>query len=188
MKILTGELRGRVIPFRPNPKLRPTADKTRKAMIDALAQVLPGRRVLDLFAGTGALGLEALSSGAESAVFVESDAATAGRLEEAVEALGLEDRADVLRLDARDAVKYLAKGAGYFDIVFLDPPYEKGLGLEALEAVSAAGLVGPGAVVVYECASGEKAPAQAGILRAVRRKEYEDTRVTFYQVPEKGED
>jgi 16S rRNA (guanine966-N2)-methyltransferase len=116
---------------------------------------LEGQRVLDLFAGAGALGLEALSRGAAFALFVDTDAAARGAIRDNIEALGLYG---VARIHRRDATDLGVKPAGLgkpFDLVFLDPPYGKGLGEAALARLSEGGWIGPGAIVVFECGAAE---------------------------------
>jgi len=181
VKILTGRLRGRTVPFRPNPHLRPTTDKVRKAIFDSLQGAVEGRRVLDLFGGTGLLGMEALSLGAQSAVFVEKDAVQCRRIEEALESLGVTGAAEVRRADALAAVAAFGRADRRFDLVFLDQPYGEGLGVRALEALAASKLLDEGALVLLECEKDEPAPSAAGALRAVRSSSYGDTRTVLYR-------
>ena len=123
MRIVAGEFGGRrLIPPR-DRRVRPTADRVREAWMSILAAALPGARVLDLYAGSGALGLEALSRGAASAVFVELNPPSLRALEANVAALGVGDRVTVHRGDALRFAERLAPGA--FDLVFADPPYNR---------------------------------------------------------------
>src|SRR5262249_51334975 len=128
MRIVGGRFKGRTIAAPEGRETRPTSDRTREAMFNVLAHAdwapgMEGRRVLDLFAGSGALGLEALSRGAAFALFVETDAAARGVIRDNIEALGL---FGVTRIHRRDATDLGVKPAGLgelFDLVFLDPPY-----------------------------------------------------------------
>ncbi len=180
MKILTGSLRGKTIAFRPNPKLRPTGGKARKAMFDMLQGALEGKSTLDLFSGTGALGFEALSQGAERTVFVESNRNQCQSVARNLESLGLSDRGEVLCLDAVSAIRTLDRRNVYFDFVFMDPPYEKGLGREALEALAASSLVHEGSLIFFEERKNEKKFNVPGNLKEVKSKDYGDTRIRVY--------
>lgn len=180
MRILSGELRGREIRFKPNPHLRPTADKVRKAIFDTLREKVEGAETLDLFSGTGALGLEALSGGAARVTFVEADAGQCKSIRDNLRALGVEDRADVVKSDAIRAVEALGRRGQTYDLVFMDPPYEKGLALKAIEAVSKGGLLREGALAVVECRASEEMPARVGSLGTARTREYGDTRIIIY--------
>jgi 16S rRNA (guanine966-N2)-methyltransferase len=153
--------------------LRPTTDRVRESLFNVLTHldVIPGARVLDLFAGTGALGLEALSRGAAQVTFVDDGRVAQGLIAQNINKLRVRDRTFLLRCDA---TRLPANGGDAFDLVFLDPPYGKGLGEKALAA--AGGWMGPGALVVWE----EAAPMQApeGFELTDRRK-YGDTHVTI---------
>lgn len=124
LRVIGGELGGRRFAAPPGRGTRPTRDAVREAWFSAIAFRLPGARVLDLFAGTGALGIEALSRGAATARFVESDPAAWRVLRQNLEALGLEDRATARRMDAFRALEDTAEGE--FDVALADPPYGRG--------------------------------------------------------------
>jgi 16S rRNA (guanine966-N2)-methyltransferase len=166
MRIVGGRFKGRTIAAPSGAGTRPTADRTREAVFNILAHAewspgMDGRRVLDLFAGSGALGCEALSRGAAFALFVETDAGARGAIRDNIEALGL---FGVSRLHRRDATDLGAKPAGLgdpFDLVFLDPPYKRGLGEAALARLKSGGWIEPGAVAIFEC-SADEAPTTLG--------------------------
>lgn len=161
--------------------MRPTSDRVREAIFDLLGAGVAGASVLDLFAGSGALGLEALSRGASRGVFVESEPAAFGCLRKNIDSLGAEE-AEVFLLDYRRAVRRLRARSMRFDLVFLDPPYGKGLAGAAAAGLSRAGLVGPGGTVVVEEAfrAPESAFPAEWALSADRR--YGDTRVMLFRV------
>ena len=145
---------------------RPTADRTRQALFNVLEHAawspgLDGARALDLFAGSGALGLEALSRGAASCLFVDSDPAAAAAIADNLAALRLSARCAVRR---NDATRLSALGAGEapYDLVFLDPPYARGLVEPALAALLAGGWLTPEALVVVERGEAEPALAAPG--------------------------
>jgi 16S rRNA (guanine966-N2)-methyltransferase len=132
VRIIGGHWRGSKLPVADKPGLRPTADRVRETLFNWLQPVLAGVRVLDLFAGTGALGLEAASRGAASAVLVERDPSLAASLRATAERL----HADRVEVVCEDALRWLARSPSQgFDVVFLDPPFEAGLWQPALAAL-----------------------------------------------------
>ena len=152
MRIVGGEFRGRPLATPRSDAIRPTTDRTRESVFNVLAHrysgKLSGTRVLDLFAGTGALGLEALSRGASYGVFIEESAEGRGLIRSNVESFGLTGRTKIFR---RDATKLGEAGTMQpFDLVFADPPYGKGLGERALESARTGGWLAPGALCVVE--------------------------------------
>jgi len=153
MRIVAGRLRGRALVAPADADIRPTSDKIREAVFNILVHGIPGFslagvRVLDLFAGTGALGLEALSRGAAFCLFVEQDAAARGLIRRNIDALGLTGVTKVFRRDATALGP--AGGRGGFGVVFVDPPYGQGLAERALASAAAGGWLGGGAVAVIE--------------------------------------
>jgi len=133
LRIIGGEFRSRVVAFEPAPGVRATPDRVRQTLFDWLAPVIDGARCLDLFAGSGALGLEALSRGAAHVTFVETGAAQAASIRAALATLGIADRATVV---AGDALALLARPPPQaFEIAFLDPPFDAGLLAPALAAL-----------------------------------------------------
>lgn len=152
MRIISGRFRGKALLPPSDASIRPTADRTREAVFNILASRigvhLDGVRVLDLFAGTGALGLEALSRGAAGIVFVDTGAEARGLIRDHIEAFGAGGVAKLLRRDATDLGP--AGTLGPFDLVFLDPPYGQGLGERALASLAAGNWLAPGATIVLE--------------------------------------
>lgn len=147
---------------------RPTADRTREALFNVLEHApwspgLAGRRVLDLFAGSGALGLEALSRGAAFALFVETDEAARGAIRENIEALGLFGVTRLHRRSATDLGPRPANLGDPFDLVFLDPPYGKGLATLAIEGALSGGWASADALFVVETGADEPRPTQEGL-------------------------
>lgn len=152
MRIVGGEFRGRPLATPRTAAIRPTTDRTREAVFNILAHRFPerldGARVLDLFAGTGALGLEALSRGASYGVFIEESAEGRGLIRTNVETFGLTGRTKIFRRDATAMGE--AGTLAPFGLIFADPPYGKGLGEQALRSAKAGGWLGPGALCVVE--------------------------------------
>lgn len=155
MRIVGGRFRGRALTAPPGDGTRPTGDRVRQAVFNILEHSpwspgLEGRRVLDLFAGSGALGLEALSRGAAFSLFVETDEAARGAIRDNIEALDLFGATRIHRRDATDLGPRPASAGAAFDLVFLDPPYGKGLGERALTSLSDGGWLAPEALAVFE--------------------------------------
>jgi 16S rRNA (guanine966-N2)-methyltransferase len=160
MRIVSGEFRGKALKAPAGQATRPTSDRARQAVFNILehapwSQGVRGLRVIDLFAGSGALGLEALSRGAAFCLFVETDEAARGAIRENVEALQLFGRTRVHRRDATDLGQRPGGDGPAFDLAFLDPPYARGLGEAALARLAAGGWLAPGATVVFERGSDE---------------------------------
>ena len=145
-RIIGGAWRGRRFPVPDVPGVRPTPDRVRETLFNWLAPVITGARCLDLYAGSGALGLEALSRGASRAVFVDRSVQACGAIRRALEILG-SGAGDVRRAEAG---AYLAGPAEAFDVVFLDPPFRQGLVQATLEHVVQGGWLAPGARVYIE--------------------------------------
>lgn len=181
VRIVGGEFRGRALTAPSGWATRPTADRLRQTVFDILTHggygdVLAGARVLDLFAGTGALGLEALSRGAAYALFVEDAVSARAAIRTNVEALGLTGRTRIFR---RDATRLGPAGTvAPFSLAFADPPYGKGLGEQALAAALSGGWLVPGALVVLEESAAVEI-AQVPGLDVVDTRQVGDTRVVF---------
>ncbi|MEP0943014.1 MAG: 16S rRNA (guanine(966)-N(2))-methyltransferase RsmD [Rhizobiaceae bacterium] len=181
MRIVAGSLRGRRLLSPKGHAIRPTTDRNRESLFNILnhrfSDQLAGR-VLDIFAGTGALGLEALSRGAEAAVFIEKSGQGAALVTEHIESFKLADRATLLKRDATRPGPL--QGLDPFDLIFADPPYGKGLGEKAVAELMANGWFADGSVLVLE----EKAGALPELLEWFERRDsrsFGETEVGFYQ-------
>jgi 16S rRNA (guanine966-N2)-methyltransferase len=183
MRIVGGEFRGRSLATPRSNTIRPTTDRTREAVFNVLAHRFAGRldgaRVLDLFAGTGALGLEALSRGASFCLFVEESAEGRGLIRDNIEAFGLQGRTKIFR---RDATRLGEVGTMQpFSLLLADPPYGKGFAGGALQAARNGGWLRPGALCVVEEEAG--APFDAGTgFATIDQREYGDTVVRFLEL------
>jgi 16S rRNA (guanine966-N2)-methyltransferase len=184
MRIIGGENRGLALASvgkgDAGAHLRPTTDRVRESLFNLLAHgvgdPVPGARVLDLFAGTGALGLEALSRGAVHTTFVDDGGKARALLRENIERTR---RQGVTKVFRRDATRLGPVRGTSFDLVFLDPPYGKGLGAQALESAIEGGWLAPGAMVVWEESAPQEARPGVHILDSRR---YGDTHITILQV------
>jgi 16S rRNA (guanine(966)-N(2))-methyltransferase RsmD len=173
MRIVAGTHGGRRLIAPRGRDTRPTSDRVREALFSILGERVDGARVLDLFAGTGALGLEALSRGAAEATFVDRDAAAVAAVRANLEALGL--RAAVHR---RDALAFLRGGAGPFDLAFLDPPYREAAALAPRLADTLPAALAADALVVSE--SDRRAPLDLGPLATLDERRYGDTLIRLH--------
>jgi 16S rRNA (guanine(966)-N(2))-methyltransferase RsmD len=187
MRIVAGIARGRRLRAPKGRLVRPTADRVKEAVFSILESRdgCTGRRVLDLFAGAGSLGIEALSRGAAEAVFVDPARSAAEAIRGNLEMTGLSG--DVMTMPAERAIKQLAAGGRRFDLVFLDPPYGEGWIGRTLAALDASRLVTDGGVVVAEHGRGEAAEATVGALVMDLARRYGDTHVAVYRA-DGGED
>lgn len=183
MRIIAGELKGRRVETPRGETTRPTADHVRLALMDALTPWLAGARVLDLFAGGGGVGLEALSRGAAHATFVERDARALRALRANVTALGVADRARVVRADAKSTVRSLAGTGERFSIIFLDPPYQESVDPLLLE-IAQAPLLTEGGVVVAQHLTKHGPRDVVDRLRQTRARRFGETTLTFFRPTE----
>lgn len=187
MRIIAGSLKGRrLAPVK--GRIRPTAAKVREAVFSILGEAVLEARVLDLFAGTGALGIEALSRGAREAVFVEDHPAALRVLRRNLEDLGLAAQSLVLPLPVAGALKKLAARGELFGLVFMDPPYGGEVAAATLTGLAASAILLPAAWVVTEHSRRETLPESCGKLRRRQLKRYGDTQVAFYLAPANSEE
>lgn len=183
MRIVSGDFRGKTLIAPQGAHTRPTSDRARQAIFNILehapwSEGVRERRVVDLFAGSGALGFEALSRGASFCLFVETDEAARGAIRENIDAMGLFGRTRLHRRDATSlGVRPGADGPA-FDLAFLDPPYAKGLGEIALAKLAEGGWLAPDALIVFERGSDEAEFEVAGFQKLDAR-DYGAARVHF---------
>ncbi len=180
MRIVGGKHKGRLLAAPPGRDTRPTSDRAREAVFNVLEHGVPGpglrdAHVIDVFSGTGALGLEALSRGARHATFVENNRAALKILTANIETLGEQAHTTVLPVKAASLPP---PGNGPADYAFLDAPYDRGLSVPALEALRDTGWLAPGAVVLVEIAAREALPLPDG-FQLEKEKSYGAARVVF---------
>lgn len=181
MRVIAGERKGLRVKTPKGKATRPTADQVRIACLDTLTPWLPGARVLDLYAGSGAVGIEALSRGAEEAVFVESDRAALGAIRENLDRLGLAARSRVVGEDVAKALRTFGRKGERFSVIFIDPPYESSLALATIENLSDGALVAPGGVVVVQHRTKTVLPERVGALSRFKAKRFGETTLTFFR-------
>ncbi|AEH45074.1 methyltransferase [Thermodesulfatator indicus DSM 15286] len=176
MRITAGKYKGRVLKSPKSRTIRPMMDKVRKALFDSLGLKVEGAKVLDLFCGTGALGLEALSRGAEKVVFVDQSGEALSLVKENLASLG-EKNAEIKRLTLPNGLKKLKPNT--FDLIFITPPYGTGLALKTLKEIES--FLSEDGVVVVEENTEEDFPNEMGNLLKFREKTYGQTRLHFYR-------
>lgn len=186
MRIIAGEMRSRTILAPKGTDTRPTMDRTRESLFNIIASECPEACVLDLYAGSGALALEALSRGAASAVLCDLSREAARAIRANITALRVEDRARFLPVSDRVAIQQLKSEQKKFDLVFLDPPYKLSTD-PACTALADAGLLFENALVVIEhAAAAQPLPDQR--FAQVDQRKYRDTVITFYRYHNAKED
>jgi 16S rRNA (guanine966-N2)-methyltransferase len=175
MRVIAGRYRGRRLKAPPGAATRPTSDRVRESLFAVLGDRVEGARVLDLFAGSGALGIEALSRGAAEAMFVDSAPAAIRAIRANLDALGA--TAEVRRADARRFLGGARAAARQYDLVFLDPPYGMAERLESELTAALPAVLAPGAAVVAE--SDRRAPLELG-LPILDERRYGDTLIRIH--------
>jgi 16S rRNA (guanine(966)-N(2))-methyltransferase RsmD len=181
MKIIGGEFKGRHIDMPKGVNIRPTSDKVREALFSIIGGRIRGAGFLELFAGSGAIGIEAISRGAGKTVFVDINNRCTGAIKKNIDSLSLDrSRIDIFKNDAIKAIKKLSDSKIRFDIVFLDPPYHSGLLRKCLLYLSNYVILNDSYLVICEHFKKEAMPQDAGSLKRRREAKYGDTVLTFY--------
>jgi 16S rRNA (guanine966-N2)-methyltransferase len=179
MRVIAGSLKGRILKAPTWDGLRPTSDKLRETLFNILAPRIAGARVLDGYAGTGAVGIEALSRGAAAVTFVEQDRRAQALIAENLAHCGIEDGYAIIRASVARAMSNLRAASASFDIVLLDPPYDVGIDEGMLEIAE---VLAPGGVVVLERAGRRAPPEQLGRLVRTRDVRSGDSALTLYEL------
>ena len=182
MRIIAGTAKGRTLRSLRGPALRPTADRVRESLFGALGERVMGAAFLDLYAGAGAVGLEALSRGAEKAVFVESHAPAARLIMENAALCGFSERVRIIRARATRALLRLAREGASFDLIFLDPPYGSGEVARAVAAIARSpSLVAARGWVLCQRSRREHLEERIGDFLRKRESRFGETTVDYYQ-------
>ncbi len=177
MRVITGTARGRRLKELEGMDTRPTTGKVKEAVFSIIQFDIEGRRVLDLFAGTGQLGIEALSRGAASCVFLDTRKDAVKLIRENLEVTELADQAQILQ---RDGLEYLAACREKFGLIFLDPPYQTGLLEKALQRIAEFDILAPHGIIVAEGPLGAEMPEKAGNFHLYRSYRYGKIAVSIY--------
>lgn len=178
MRIIAGAFRGRRLHAPRSYRIRPTIDRVREAVFSMIAREVPEARVLDLFAGTGAMGLEALSRGASFCFFIDNSSEAVSLIGENIELCAAQDRSRIIQGPVASAIRRLGSENELFDLIFMDPPYGKGYIEKALEIVGA--LARNDALVVAEHSVKDKPPIVPAMWREARERRYGDTLISVY--------
>jgi 16S rRNA (guanine(966)-N(2))-methyltransferase RsmD len=186
VRVISGQAKGRPLKAVPGNTTRPTSDKVKEALFSIIGPYFDGEKVLDLFAGTGGLGIEALSRGAASAVFVDVNPRSVEVVRRNLEAAKLADRAEVFRIDGRKAIKLLERKGMAFDLVFLDPPYAVVDCDAVLRELAERGLVAHDAVAVIEHASDVSYSDEFTGYHRTRHPVYGETALSVYRYHAEG--
>jgi 16S rRNA (guanine966-N2)-methyltransferase len=179
LRIIGGELKGRKLYSVRGKTTRPTADRTRESIFNILSHRVTGTMVLDLFAGTGALGIEALSRGAESAVFVDNTRASLSVIRRNVESCALHERANIIRWNIEKNLNCLKAAKPGFDLVFIDPPYHRNLLKPTLFNLDQSKSLKHGSCIVVEHDSLEPVPTDLLAFELTDQRRYGKTLVSF---------
>jgi 16S rRNA (guanine966-N2)-methyltransferase len=178
MRIVAGIFGGRRLHAPKGMEIRPTSDLVREAIFNIIGQAVTDANVLDLFAGTGALGLEALSRGASQAVFVDQSLTAVQLIRANIERCNVQDRVRIIHGSVNQAIRRLTAQGGYFDLIFMDPPYGKGSVQKAF--VNVAAVARSGTLVVAEHDSKELLPSSCREWIRTQERKYGDTSVSIY--------
>ena len=181
MRVVGGKFKGRGLFVPRGQNIRPTADMVREAVFNIIGPELDGIRVLDLFAGTGALGLEAMSRGAREAVFVDNHKNSLAALKQNIEILGLTGSCRVHKIDLDKSLGRLRKETEPFELIFIDPPYAGNLIEKILDRLSGSRLAAPGSLAVAEHDSKQDLTESRERWKLSRRRRYGQTMISFYQ-------
>jgi 16S rRNA (guanine(966)-N(2))-methyltransferase RsmD len=180
VRVISGTLKGRKLASFRGRHIRPTADRVREALFNILNLSWEERDAVDLFAGTGGLGIEALSRGASRVVFIEQHPRALAVLEKNVSALDLGASCEILRMSVEEGVRVLHRKQQTFDVAFLDPPYGSGLAESALQALARSAIMRSGGVIVAEHHCREAIPDRCGTLALSDRRRYGETAISFF--------
>ena len=180
MRVITGTARGRRLITLEGEDVRPTTDRVKEALFSIIQFEIEGRKVLDLFAGSGQLGIEALSRGAKSAVFVDLSKKSVEVVKQNLESTGLGKNAIVLNTDS---IAFAASRADKYDVAFLDPPYRTGLLQKALPLT--ANIMNEGGVIICEAPFDEELPETAGNFKMTKEYKYGKIKLVTYRFEEK---
>lgn len=182
MRIIAGTARGIRLTMVPGSHVRPTADRVKESLFNVIGPFFDGGKALDLFAGTGGLGIEALSRGIEHAVFVDKSPVSTKVVRDNLKIARLIDKAETHSCDARFALKKLNAREMRFHLIFLDPPYHQGLLLELLELISEYQLLADDGIVIVEHSKDFKIPEELGTLVLTRKLTYGNTFMSLYHL------
>lgn len=184
LRIISGSAKGMKIVTLEGENTRPTSDRTRESLFNIINPMIIESRVLDVFSGSGAISLEALSRGAASAVAIDKDKQAAKIIKTNIEKTGFSDKCRLMTLDFKQALIMLSNEKCLFDIIYIDPPYNRGLAVDSAKLISKLGLLANGGILICEHDSKENMPTSIHNLVLFDRRKYGKATLTFYKLNE----
>ena len=182
MRVIAGEYRGRRLDRIEGMDIRPTADKVKGSLFNILGNAVLDSNFLDLFGGTGGMGIEALSRGAKHVVFIDTNINSIKVLKGNLDKLNIKDNVEVFHTDYSAAIVKLYKYNKQFDIIFIDPPYSVGMAQDALEMINKNPILAQSGLIIVEHDSKDAMPQRVGNLYMYRSKQYGNTTLSFYNI------
>ncbi|MGL4913795.1 MAG: 16S rRNA (guanine(966)-N(2))-methyltransferase RsmD [Romboutsia sp.] len=182
MRVISGKVRGLKLNTPKNEDVRPTTDRVKESLFNMINQYIMESNVLDLFAGTGSLGIECLSRGAKKCTFVDISQESIELTKSNIKKARVENESIILKSDFKDAIGKLKLQGNKFDVIFMDPPYYKNMFIDALEKIDNAELLDEEGIIVIEHDSKEDFPENIGRLEKYKSKKYGSTTITFYKL------
>jgi 16S rRNA (guanine(966)-N(2))-methyltransferase RsmD len=181
MRVIGGNAKGRRLKVPKGPAVRPTSDRVKEALFNILPHDLSGIRLLDLFAGTGNVSIEAISRGAAEAILIDSSEQSGKVIRENLRSVGFTDRANVRIAPVSRVLRLLARRGESFDMIFLDPPYQRNWVKVCLEAIAGGNLLRASGTLVVEHSAREQPEAEYGSLVLKDQRKYGDTWLSFFE-------
>lgn len=180
MKVISGSLKGKSLKTLKGLDIRPTPNKVKEALFNILGDKIVDARFLDLFAGAGSVGIEALSRGAGEVLFVENDKKAVQLIKENLERCGIKEQCDIVFQNGIDFLKAMKKNPQKFDLIFLDPPYHTSSGESAMEEIGKADILAKDGLVILEHFHKMEIKETHGILKRYRERRFGDTCLSFF--------
>lgn len=182
MRVISGKVRGLKLNTPKNEDVRPTTDRVKESLFNMINPYMMESNILDLFAGTGSLGIECLSRGASKCTFVDVSRESIALVKSNIKKARFENESEVLNLDFKDAISKLKIKNNKFDVIFMDPPYYKDMFIDALEKIDNANILEEDGIIIVEHDTKDKFPEEIGSLEKSRDKKYGNTTLTFYKL------
>lgn len=180
MRVISGKVRGLKLNTPKNEDVRPTTDRVKESLFNIINPYIMESDVLDLFAGTGSLGIECLSRGANKCVFVDVSKESISIVKSNIKKARVENESVVLNLDFKDSINKLKIQNNKFDVIFMDPPYYKNMFIDALEKIDEASLLKADGIIIIEHDTKDKFPEKIKNFIQTKSKKYGNTTLTFY--------
>ncbi len=184
MRVISGKVRGLKLDTPKNLDVRPTTDRVKESLFNIINPYIRESNILDLFAGTGSLGIECLSRGAKNCVFVDKSKESIGIVKSNIKKARVENESTILNIDFKDAVKRLSVQKQKFDVIFMDPPYYENMFIDCLKSIDELNLLKEDGLVVVEHDTNDLFDDNIGRLYKSREKKYGNTTITFYKLEE----